>query len=277
LDTVDLVCAPDIMRNSTQVTALQQRVLDHCDKAGDRFAILDSLPDADAQRVLEQRQGLKGANGALYFPWIRVPGGPASTQGFVPPCGHVAGVYARSDGRTGVHKAPANEELAGVLDLAVNLTDAQQGPLNQAGVNCLRAFPGRGIRVWGARTLAGQEQAEWTYVSVRRLFLTAGRWIERAVAGFVFEPNDFRLWVRVERELGAYLSDLFRRGALKGGTEEEAFYVKCDAETNPPEVREAGLVVTEIGLAPASPNEFVVVRLIHGASGVTIAGPTRLE
>jgi uncharacterized protein len=275
VDSIDLVCAPDIMRNSTQVTTFQQMVLDHCDKAGDRFAILDSLADAHAQKVLEQRHVLKGANGALYFPWVKVPGGPASTKGFVPPCGHVAGVYAACDERVGVHKAPANEELAGVLDLQFHLTDAQQADLNPVGVNCLRAFPGRGIRVWGARTLAGQEQAEWTYVNVRRLFLTAGRWIERAMAGVVFEPNDVRLWVRLERELSAYLSDLFRRGALMGRTEEEAFYVRCNAETNPPQVREAGQVVTEIGLAPALPGEFVVVRLIHGASGLTIAGPSR--
>jgi phage tail sheath protein FI len=279
LDSIDLVCAPDIMRNSTQVAALQQRVLDHCDKAGDRFAILDSLPREDENETVDQsvkrvrEQKLSGTNGALYFPWVKVPGGPASTQGFVPPCGHVAGVYARGDGRVGVHKAPANEILEGVLDLELNLTGDQQGPLNQAGINCLRAFPGRGIRVWGARTLS--TDPAWTYVNVRRLFLTAGRWIERAMAGVVFEPNDVTLWVRLERELSAYFGDLFRRGALKGGSEEEAFYVRCDAETNPPQVREAGQVVTEIGLAPALPGEFVVVRLIHGAGGLIIAGPGR--
>jgi phage tail sheath protein FI len=110
---------------------------------------------------------------------------------------------------------------------------------------------------------------------VRRLFLTAGRWVERMMADVAFEPNDFLLWARIERELRAYFSALFRQGALKGATEEEAFYVRCDAETNTPEVREAGIVVTEIGLAPALPDEFVVVQLIHSASGVTIAGPIR--
>jgi hypothetical protein len=281
LDNIDLVCAPDIMRNSAQVTALQQMILDHCDKAGDRFAILDSLPREDEKETVDQsvkrvlKQKLSGMNGALYFPWVKVPGGPA--KGFVPPCGHVAGVYARSDGHVGVHKAPANEDLTGVLDLEVNLTGAQQGPLNQAGVNCLRAFPGRGLRVWGARTLAGEENAEWTYVNVRRLFLTAGRWVERTMADAVFEPNDPRLWARVERELSAYFEDLFQRGALQGASAGEAFYVKCDAETNPPGVRDLGQVVTEIGLAPAAPAEFVVVRIVHGASGVTISGPARPE
>ncbi|UCC61906.1 MAG: phage tail sheath family protein [Anaerolineae bacterium] len=286
LDAIDLLCAPDLMVNSDpdKTPILQQKVLDHCEQAGDRFAILDALythgqrGEEAIKQVHDQRAQLSGTNGALYFPWIglaeRDEAGKITVK-HVPPCGHVAGVYARSDERIGVHKAPANEELAGVLDLACNLPDAQQGPLNEQGVNCLRAFPGRGIRVWGARTLS--REPAWTYVNVRRLFLTAGRWIERAMAGVVLEPNDFRLWVRIERELRAYFGDLFRRGALRGSTEEEAFYVKCDAETNPPQVQEAGMVVTEIGLAPAIPNEFVVVRIIHGASGVTIAGPTRPE
>jgi phage tail sheath protein FI len=182
-------------------------------------------------------------------------------------------VYALNDQRVGVHKAPANDELAGVLDLEFNLNNAQQGELNPHGVNCLRAFPGRGIRVWGARSLS--HEPAWTYVSVRRLFLTAGRWIERALAGATFEPHDLRLWVRIERELSDYFNQLFRRGALKGGTAEQAFYVKCDDETNPPEAQEAGLVITEIGLAPATPNEFVVVRLVHGAGGVSISGPVQ--
>ena len=277
LDTIDLICAPDIVRprqpgdlppDPVEVRAMQAAVLEHCDTLGDRFAILDSLPSADVNKVLEQRRGLNGTNGALYYPWLQVPDGPALTGGYVPPCGHVAGVYARSDQRVGVHKAPANDILKGVLDLEVNLTDAQQGLLNPEGVNGVRAFPGRGIRVWGARTLSGDPV--WTYVNVRRLFLTAGRWIERNMSGAVFEPNDTRLWARIGRELTAYFNDLFRRGALKGRTAQEAFYVKCDAETNPPEVRDAGMVVTEIGLAPALPGEFVVVRIIHGAGGISL-------
>lgn len=307
LDTIDLVCAPDIIRlrqqkelpsldtldpiwrayitrllqqwklspDPDEVLTMQAAVLEHCDTLGERFAILDSLPGASVDEVLEQRGKLSGTNGALYYPWVRVLDGPASTNGFIPPCGHVAGVYARSDQRVGVHKAPANEVLEDVLDLEVNLTDSQQGELNPKGVSCLRAFPGRGIRVWGARTLSGDPA--WTYVNVRRLFLTAGRWIERNMPVAVFEPNDARLWARISRELTAYFNDLFRRGALKGRTAQEAFYVKCDAETNPPEVREAGMVVTEIGLAPALPSEFIVVRIIHGASGVTITGPSRPE
>lgn len=284
MDTMDLVCAPDIMwpqhasetvteLDEDRVAEMQRAMLEHCDLQGDRFAILDSLPGASVVRVSEQRQGLAGDNGALYYPWVRVEPREASSQGFIPPAGHIAGVYARTDGRVGVHKAPANEVLEGVQDLNVRLSQEILGQLNVTHVNCLRAFPGRGIRVWGARTLSNQPA--WLYVSVRRLFLTATRWIERTMVADAFEPNDVRLWARIGRQLTSYFTDLFERGALKGRTAADAFYVKCDAETNPSEVIEQGQVVTEIGLAPAIPNEFVVVRIIQQAAGVTVAGPIR--
>ena len=264
---LDLVCAPDLLAGTPgidQVQRMQSAILDHCGAQGDRFALLDARPGSSLSDVLAQRNGLESDNGALYYPWVRLPGGA-----LVPPCGHVAGVVARCDLRTGVHKAPANEEIDGVVDLEANLTDADQALLNPVGVNALRAFPGRGIRVWGARTLS--RQSAWTYVSVRRLFLTAARWIELNLAGTAFEPHDPRLWNRITRELTTYFEGLFRAGALKGRTASEAFFVKCDGETNPPEVRETGRVVTVIGLAPGLPNEFVVVRIIHGAGGVDIA------
>jgi hypothetical protein len=310
LETIDLVCAPDIMLELETAPARQAMVLEHCQNLGDRLAILDAVPDRT--KVLQQRQGLGGANGALYYPWVKVtgacpacrgtgivsdPGVPppgkkllsvnclqcqGSGAGYVPPCGHVAGVYARSDRRIGVHKAPANEVLEGVLDLGVqvgndvwqaaSLTNTPQGELNREGVNCLRTFPGRGMRVWGARTLS--RDPAWVYVNVRRLFLTAGRWVERHLADVTFEPHDAGLWARIERELTVYFTDLFQRGALQGRTAEEAFYIKCNAETNPPEVRDRGEVISEIGLAPAAPNEFVVVRLTHGSDGVSLTAPT---
>jgi hypothetical protein len=302
LDAVDLVCAPDVIRlrppqdipplddfdplwanyvdrllkesglspNPEEVLAAQAALLDHCDRLGDRFAILDSLPGANPTEVIQQRARLRRTNGALYYPWIEVPSlQEAGKFVRVPPCGHLAGVYARSDERLGVHKAPGNELVESVVNLEINLSNAQQGPLNSESVNCLRAFPGRGIRVWGVRTLS--DDPAWLYINTRRLFLTVGRWVERNLAGVVYEPNDPRLWARIKRELTAYINRLFQQGALKGRTEQEAFYVKCDAETNPPEVRDAGQVAAEIGLAPAVPNEFVVVRIIHGAAGTTIS------
>jgi phage tail sheath protein FI len=175
----------------------------------------------------------------------------------------VGGIFARTDARVGVFKAPANEEVFGVLDLDANVDDGVQGQLNPEGVNCLRAFPRRGIRVWGARTLS--RDLNWRYVNVRRLFLTLRRWIDLNMTWANFEPNEPRLWVRIQRELTTYLNRLLQDGALKGATPAEAFYVKCDSETNPPELREVGQVVTEIGLAPQSPAEFIVVRIIHFA------------
>jgi len=283
LNTIDLVCAPDLAKtkDKARLFDLQQLVVNHCETMGDRFAILDAGYDLVSSKyqsndqVWEQWSEIDGKNGAIYYPWVKVREFPPHKDLLpVPPCGHVAGVYARSDrSRGGVHKAPANEVLEGVVDLERQLTEADQADLNHKRINCMRSFPGRGIRVYGARTLSG-EQA-WTYVNVRRLFLTVVRWIDWNMSDIPFEPNEPKLWARVERELHTFFADLYRSGALQGRTPEESFYVKCNAETNPPELRELGQVVTEIGLAPTIPYEFVVVRLIHGARGVSINGPTR--
>jgi uncharacterized protein len=296
LDSIDLVCAPDIMsckghdssKESVEavvadIIQMQGKLLEHCDRLGDRLAILDAVGDAGMAEVAEpgqqldavtkQRALLSGVNGALYFPWVGVRSPNNSGARFIPPSGHIAGIFSRTDQRSGVHKAPANEILEGVTDLQYPINNMEQGALNESGINCLRTFPGRGIRVWGARTLS--HDPAWTYVNVRRLFLTAGRWIDRHMAGMVYEPNDPRLWARIGRELTTYFDGLFRQGALRGNTPEEAFYVKCDAETNPPDQREMGRVVTEIGLAPGIPAEFIVVRIMHGAGGITITGPVR--
>src|SRR5262249_47204523 len=187
-------------------------------------------------------------NAALYHPWVKVAS-PGANLRSVPRCGHVAGIFARTDARVGVFKAPANAVVVGVLDLdPVVDTDAQR-ELNPEGVNCLRALPGRSIRVFGARTLSRQD--EWRYVSVRRLVLALRRWLDRHMAFVTFEPNGPRLWVRIRRELTIYLTQLWQDGALAGATPDEAFFVKCDVATNPPESREIGGVVTEIGLAPS--------------------------
>lgn len=273
LNTIDLISAPDIMGTPTQQThpeqvrIMQLSVLDHCSRLNDRFAILDSLPTTNLREVLRQREGLESTHGALYYPWVRSQG----SGFFVPPCGHVAGIYARSDERIGIHKAPANEILEGVLELEVTLSNAEQEQLNPKGINCLRVFAGRGIRVWGARTLS--RNPNWVYVNVRRLFLMVGRWVELNMANRVFEPNNTKLWANIRRDLTAYFNSLFEQGALKGRSPSEAFYVKCDEETNPPEIRDAGKVVIEIGLAAAVPGEFVIVRIFHGVSGTNITEP----
>lgn len=260
---IDLVAIPDVMTLSDKdaIYEVQQAAIKHCAKYGDRFAILDALPEAEAESVSKQWDDIKKnqteeelRNGALYYPWLR------NAQGrWVPPCGHIAGIFARSDRTRGVFKAPANEEVRGAVDLQFPVDNSVQSDLNTIGINCLRAFPARGIRVWGARTLSNDPN--WRYINVRRLFLTLKRWIDLNMGWAVFEPNSLQLWVRIERELSSYLTQLWRAGAFKGETPEQAFYVKCNAETNPPESREAGKVLTEIGFAPTSPAEFIVVRI----------------
>lgn len=279
-EDLDLVAVPDAMRlnlstgdpsrdaldpvpNVEAIVGVQAHVLKHCSESLGRFAVLDAVRGGSPEQVLAQREALalrsdETVSGALYFPWLRTNAGS-----LIPPSGHVAGIYARTDGKVGVFKAPANEEVLGVLDLEVAVTAGMQEALNPQGVNCLRAFAGRGIRVWGARTLSRDEN--WRYVNVRRLFLTVCRWIDLNMPWASYEPNEPRLWVRIQRELGDYLRGLWDAGALSGQTPEQAYYVKCDSETNPPEGREAGQAVTEIGIAPTSPAEFVVVRVLHRA------------
>ena len=178
----------------------------------------------------------------------------------VPPSGHMAGVWARTDNTRGVHKAPANEVVLGVNGLA--LPDHPRGAGRRStsvGINCIRAFPGRGIRVWGARTLSSDP--EWRYLNVRRLFNYISESIMEGTQWAVFEPNDERLWIRLRISVSSFLTRTWREGALFGATPDEAFYVKCDAETNPPDVIDAGQVVIEIGISPVKPAEFVIFRI----------------
>ena len=261
---IDLVCAPDLPSAEHARLDLQRAILGHCKSMGDRFAILDPRPGSTVEQVVAQWHELVSPDGALYFPWLLT----AAATNPIPPCGHVAGVYARTDARHGVHKAPANEVVAGVVDVGVPVTDDQQRLLSDVGVNSVRAFPGRGIRVWGARTLSGR--AEWRYVNVRRLFLSMRRWIEDRSRDLVFEPHDLLLWNRVRDRLSSYCYGMFQSGTLRGGTAEEAFYVKCDAETNPPAARERGEVIAEVGLAAARPAEFIVVRVTQSAAGASL-------
>ena len=181
-----------------------------------------------------------------------------------PPSGHMAGVWARTDGTRGVHKAPANTNIAGALDLKSRVSKGDQELLNPAGINCIRYFTGDGILVWGGRTLAA-EASEFRYINVRRLTNMIKESILDGTRWAVFEPNHHPLWAALRRDVNAFLTNVWRDGALVGTTPGEAFYVKCDAETNPPEVRDAGMVVTEVGIAPVKPAEFVVFKLMQSA------------
>jgi phage tail sheath protein FI len=206
--------------------------------------------------------------GAYYFPWIQVYD-PDKGNIFVPPSGHIAGVYSRTDSDRGVHKAPANEIVRGALDVGYQVTFDEHALLNPRGVNCLRLFSQDGIRLYGARTLA-DAASEWRYTSVRRLFAMIEKSIAQGTRWVVFEPNAEPLWKSIVRDVSAFLTLLWRQGALKGATAEEAFFVKCDAETNPQEVIDAGQVVTVIGCAPVKPAEFVIFRIGQGAGGADV-------
>ncbi|MCE7929694.1 MAG: phage tail sheath family protein, partial [Chloroflexi bacterium CFX7] len=204
----------------------------------------------------------------LYYPWIQVANptpGAASPTILVPPSGHMAGIWARSDGERGVHKAPANEVIRGVIGLPINITSSEQGQLNPAGINCIRSFPGRGIRVWGARTLSSDPA--WRYLNVRRLFNYVEKSLENGTQWVVFEPNDYALWQRVKRDVSAFLKRVWMDGALFGQTPEEAFFVKCDAENNPPETRDVGQLIIDVGIAPVKPAEFVIFRISQFTPG----------
>jgi phage tail sheath protein FI len=197
---------------------------------------------------------------AVYFPWIQVFDPATKAQKFVPPSGHMAGIYARVDTTRGVHKAPANEVVFGATGLKYEISKAQQDGLNPHGVDCIRRLNGN-VRVWGARTVGGSANPDHPYVSTRRLFIFLRESIDRGLQWAVFEPNNADLWAKITRGVSAFLHTVWRSGALFGGTPQEAFFVKCDAETNPPAVRDAGQVVTEIGVALTKPAEFVVFKL----------------
>ncbi|MER5456540.1 phage tail sheath subtilisin-like domain-containing protein [Micromonospora sp. NPDC002389] len=212
--------------------------------------------------------------GALYFPWLRVRDPLSGDLVLTPPSGHLAGIWARTDALRGVHKAPANEPVRGAVDLGHLVTRSEHDVLNPKGVNVIRYFPGEGIRVWGARTLAA-EASEWRYLNVRRLSIAIEQAIANGTRWMVFEPNDYTLWRSIRRDIGAFLTRVWRDGALLGRTPEEAFFVKCDEETNPADVRDAGMVVAHIGIAVVKPAEFVVFKLSQWAGGTeteTIGG-----
>jgi phage tail sheath protein FI len=257
VDEIAIVAAPG------QISpAVQDALLSHCETRKDRFAILDS-PETITGGVDKLPKPRDSKYGAYYFPWIQVCD-PDKGNIFVPPSGHIAGVYSRTDSERGVHKAPANEIIRGSLGMKYNISKGEQDLLNPKGVNAIRFLNGV-IRIWGARTLAADPS--WRYINVRRLFIMVEASIERATQWVVFEPNDHRLWKRVQRTIASFLTLLWRNGALMGTCPEQAFYVKCDEETNPPEVIEAGQLVVEIGLAPVKPAEFVIFRIGQMAGG----------
>lgn len=265
-DLVNAAKNPDGTPNLGMWQAVQTAMISHCEQHGNRMAILDAPPGLNVQQVKTWREeaGYSSAFSALYYPWINItnpiqddPSDPAEIT--IPPSGHIAGLWARTDETRGVWKAPANDTMRGVLGLEREITMAEQTLLNPIGINCIRPFGTRGIRVWGARTT--YPDSDWRYINVRRLFNMIETAIMQGTQWAVFEPNDIKLWEGVKRTLNAFLRGLWRDGALFGATPEQAFFVKCDAETNPPDSIDEGKLVVEVGIAPVKPAEFVIFRI----------------
>jgi phage tail sheath protein FI len=207
--------------------------------------------------------------GAIYYPWVRVYDPETQKQELKPPCGHIAGIYARSDIERGVHKAPANEVVKGANDLEFTITKDEQGILNPRGINVIRKFPDRGIRVWGARTCILDPL--WKYINVRRLFIYIEESIEEGTQWVVFEPNNEKLWARVVQTITQFLTRVWKDGMLMGTKPEQAFFVRCDRSTMTQDDIDNGRLICVIGIAPVKPAEFVIFRLAQwqGGSAVT--------
>jgi uncharacterized protein len=273
-EDVTMVVVPDLITAATKDDgsidlnlwkAVQTALISHCEQNGNRMAVLDAPPGMTPQQIKEWRSDVAmydSAYAALYYPWIKVEnpiGSNGNAEVFIPPSGHIAGVWARTDETRGVWKAPANDTIRGVLDIERAVTQNEQALLNPIGINCIRPFGTRGIRIWGARTLASD--SDWRYINVRRLFNMVESTIQEGTQWAVFEPNDMALWEGVKRTLTGFLRGLWSAGALFGATPDQAFYVKCDSETNPPESIDAGKLVVEVGISPVKPAEFVVFRI----------------
>jgi hypothetical protein len=258
IDEIAIVAVPGAVTD-VQHTAL----IAHCAKMQDRVAILDGLPSASPSEISSIRpvgRSAAASYAALYYPWINVfdPVTPGPID--LPPSGHLAGIYARNDSSRGVYKAPANEVIVGALNVSRLVSKSQQDGLNPEGINAIRNFNGT-IKVWGARTMADEATSQYKYISTRRFLNFLRESIDEGTQFAVFEPNNLSLWQRITRSVSDFLLTQWQAGALFGETPEQAFFVKCDAQTNPSNLRELGQVVTEIGVAIVKPAEFVIFRI----------------
>jgi len=263
IDDISIVVAP----NENTISGLRSALVDHCEKMKERFAILQANRD-DASNIADLYPDRDSKYAGIYMPMINVQDPLTKSERMIPPGGHIAGVYAKSDVSRGVHKAPANEQINGVLSLQVQINKEQQDILNPRGINVIRSFPGRGSVIWGARTTS--TDPDWKYVNVRRLFLYLEKSIERSTQWVVFEPNNERLWSRVKATISGFLTEVWQTGALMGTTAEQAFFVKCDRNTMTQNDIDNGRLIVVIGVAPTKPAEFVIFRIAQTKSGTQV-------
>jgi len=238
--------------------SVQSALIAHCELLRDRFAVLDPQQGLTIQEVLAFRSPLDSNYAALYYPWVTVPDPFTGDPIPMPPSGHMTGVYALVDTERGVHKAPANVVIQQIVDLDDDVNEREQDLLNPVGINALREFPFRGLRVWGARTISSIP--EWRYVNVRRLFIFIEDSIKQGTQWVVFEPNAEPLWALVTQAITNFLDTVWRSGALEGTKQEEAFFVRCDRSTMTEDDVANGRLIVEIGIAPVKPAEFVIFR-----------------
>ncbi|RAV20510.1 phage tail sheath subtilisin-like domain-containing protein [Paenibacillus contaminans] len=254
-DVVSIMAIPGVTDPNVQLALVA-----HCENLGSRFAILDIPREkTKVQDVLTHRNIFDSQYAAMYNPWLSVFDPLDKRNIFIPPSGSIAGIYARSDQSRGVHKAPANEVVRGCVGLDVQYNKGEQDILNPLGVNLIRFFAGQGIRVWGARTLSSN--GLWKYVNVRRLFIFLEESIKNGTNWVVFEPNDEQLWARVHRTIDAFLTRVWRDGALMGGSPGEAFYINIGRSTMTQDDIDNGRLICVIGVSPVKPAEFVIFRI----------------
>jgi phage tail sheath protein FI len=259
---VALVYAPGMTISDNET--IVKKVVAHCEALRFRFAVIDCDKSVSDISELEPRKKIDSSFAAYYYPWIAVADLTTGASRFVPPGGYAVGVYARTDVERGIFKAPANEIVFGALSVEYDVNEDSQCVLNPRGVNVIRSIPGRGIRIWGARTLASNSL--WKYINVRRFFIFLERSIYEGTQWVVFEPNDTKLWAHVTDAIRIFLRAQWRLGALSGRTEEQAFFVTCDERTMTQDDILNGRLVCEIGVAPVRPAEFVIFRVFQNTA-----------
>lgn len=254
-DVVSIMAVPGVTDPNVQLMLVA-----HCENLGSRFAVLDIPKDLKKVTDVSAHRDIVDSNyAAMYHPWLQVFDPLDKKTISIPPSGSMMGIYARSDNTRGVHKAPANEVVRGCTGLDCQYNKGEQDILNPKGVNLIRSFPGQGIRVWGARTCTSN--AQWKYINVRRLFIYIEESIKANTNWVVFEPNDELLWIRVSRTVEAFLTTLWRNGALAGTTTDEAFFVNVGRDTMSQDDIDNGRLICVIGVAPVKPAEFVIFRI----------------
>jgi phage tail sheath protein FI len=271
IDEISIINVPDLhLVDLAQRDTLIDDVLSQCETLKDRFAIFEASSDDQNYKKIDKVGWTRPSKyGALYYPWIEVFDPITQLPKSIPPGGYIAGIYARTDQERGVHKAPANEVVRGATDVDIKVTKGDQDFLNPKGVNAIRVFPGRGIRVWGARNMILDPL--WKYINVRRLFIFLEESIDEGTQTFVFEPNNEKLWDRVKQTITQFLTRVWRDGALMGTAPEQAFFVKVDRTTMTQDDIDNGRLIVLIGVAPVKPAEFVIVRIAQTRGGAEVS------